>query len=71
MVDFIYTDAYKQELERRAKFLYTKEQIKEILDAYGFKSLREFLDSYFIYKPEILQPLAKDIGPVDAWKTEK
>ncbi len=71
MVDFIYTDAYKQELERRTKFLYTEEQIKEILTAYGFKSLRKFLDSYFIYKPEILQPLAKDIGPVDAWKTKK
>lgn len=71
MVDFIYTEEYKNELERRAKFLYTEEQIKEILVGYGFETLKDFLDSYFVYKPAELQPLAKDIGPVDAWQNEQ
>ena len=71
MVDFIYTDEYKSELERRSKFLYTEEQINEILTGYGFKSLREFIDNYFTFKPEIIQPLAKEIGPIDAWKTKE
>jgi len=71
MVDFIYTEEYKHELERRSKFLYTEEQIDKILNDYGLKSLREFIDNYFIYKPEILQPLAKEIGPLEAWKTKE
>ncbi|MGD9899245.1 MAG: hypothetical protein AB7T22_08985 [Calditrichaceae bacterium] len=70
MVDFIYTDEYKHELERRSNFLYNGEQINKILTDKGLKSLREFIDTYFIYKPEILQPLAKEIGPIDAWKTK-
>ena len=69
MVDYIYTDKYKQELERRSKFLYTKEQIDQMLSAYGLKSERDFIDNYFVYKPEVLQPLLKEIGPRDAWKT--
>ena len=68
MVDYIYTDEYKQELGRRAKFLYTKEQIDQILSADGLKSVRDFIDNYFVYKPEVLQTLLKEIGPTDAWK---
>lgn len=71
MVDFIYTEEYKHELERRSKFLYSEEQLDKNLNDYGLKSLREFIDNYFIYKPEILQPLAKEIGPIDAWKTKE
>ena len=68
MVDFIYTEAYKRELERRSNFLYTEEQIKKILTDNGLKSVREFIDTYFVSRPEILQPLAKEIGPIDEWK---
>jgi hypothetical protein len=68
LVDFIYTDEYKDELERRSKFLYTEGQIKKILTDNGLKSVREFIDTYFIYRPEIVQPLAKEIGPIDEWK---
>ena len=71
MVDFIYTDEYKFELERRSKFLYTEEQINKILTDYGLKSVRKFIDNFFVYKPEILQPLAKEIGPIDSWKTKE
>ena len=68
IVAFIYTEEYKHELERRYKFLYTEEQIDKILKDNGVKSLREYIAKYFIYKPEILQPLAKKIGSIDAWK---
>ncbi len=68
MVGHMYTNNYKKELERRAKFLYTEDQIKEILAAYGFDSLRSFIDSFFSEKPEVIQPLTKQIGPIDEWK---
>ncbi|MFQ5651327.1 MAG: hypothetical protein ACE5IY_15430 [bacterium] len=71
MVDYFYTEKFKQELERRAKFLYTQEQIEEILNNYGLKSIRGFIDNFFIYEPESLEPLAKSIGAIDAWKTAK
>jgi hypothetical protein len=70
MVDFIYTEEYKHELERRSKFLYTKGQLDSVLKNHGLKSVWEFIDNYFMYKPEMLQPLAKEIGSIDAWKTE-
>jgi len=71
MVDYIYTPEYKNELARRSKILYTKEQLNNILDSYGLKSIKEFIDNYFTYKPETLNPLLKEIGPIDAWKAKK
>ena len=71
MVDFIYTEKFKRELERRMKLLYTEKQIDKILTDYELKSLREFIDNFYIYKPEILQPLAKEIGSIDEWKTKE
>ncbi len=71
MVDFIYTDDYKRELVRRAGFLYEEEQINEILSAYGFEKLSDFIDSYFIPKPSILLPESQNIGSVDEWKLEE
>ena len=67
MVDYIYTSEYKRELERRSKILYTEEQLNNILNNHGLKSIRDYIDNYFIYKPEILNPLSKEIGPIDAW----
>jgi hypothetical protein len=71
MVDSIYTEAYKRELERRIRFLYTGEQIDGMLKGSGFKSLKEFIDRKFVSRPEVLNPLAKGIGPVDAWKSRE
>jgi hypothetical protein len=70
-VDLIYTEEYKHELERRSKILYTKEQLDNILKNYGLKSIRDFIDNYFIYNPEILNPLLHEIGPIDAWSSKK
>lgn len=71
MVDYIYTSEYKHELERRSKILYTEEQLNNILNSYGLKSIRDFIDNYFIYKPETLNPLLKEIGPIDAWNAKE
>ena len=70
MVDFIYTDEFKHELERRYKILYSKDQIDKILSDNGLKSLREFINNNSKYQPEEIQPLVKEIGPIDAWKTK-
>lgn len=71
MVGFLYTEKFKQELERRIKILYTPQQIKNELKGSGVNSIREFVDKTFQHEPEILQPLAKSIGPIDAWKSTK
>jgi hypothetical protein len=70
MVDYIYTDEFKHELERRSKILYSKEQIDKILSDNGLQSLREFINKTLKYQPEKKQPLVKEIGPIDAWKTK-
>lgn len=71
MVDFIYTDEFKHELERRYKILYTNDQIDKMLSDNGLKSLRELIDSNSIYQPEEIQPQVKQIGPIDEWKIQK
>ncbi len=71
MIDFIYTEEFKQELERRSKFLYTEKQINEYLTVYRLKSLRELIDANYVYAPEIIQPLVKEIGSADTWKSKE
>lgn len=71
ITDIIYTEEFKREVERRMKLLYTKGQIDGMLKDAGSKSVKEFIDSEFISKPEILEPLAKQIGPIDAWRSQQ
>ncbi len=71
MVDFIYTDKFKPELERRLNVLYTKGQLEELLKSNDSSSLRNFIDKNFVAEPEEIQPLVKKIGPIDAWKNNK
>lgn len=71
IVDFIYNESLKGEMERRMKILYTPEQIGKMLKDAGVKSLREYIDKDYVSQPEQIQPLVRQIGPIDAWKTEK
>lgn len=71
MVDWIYTEDFKQELVRRAPLLYSQAEIDAVLASQGFSDLRQFIDAYFVAKPEVLQPLAADIGRIDAWKVAR
>lgn len=71
LVDYIYTDEYKKELERRGKLVYSEEEIKQASAAYGVKSLGEMVDIMTAPEPEMLLPQAKSIGAIDAWKDRK
>lgn len=68
MVDYIYTKEFKKELNRRVKFLYSEEQIDNILNSYGLTSVKDFIDAYFQPEPEKLQPLINQVGPIDEWR---
>jgi hypothetical protein len=70
LVDFIYTDKYKIELQRRYKILYSEEEIKQMTEDYGVDNLKELIDKVFVAEPEILLPQAQSIQPIDAWKTK-
>jgi len=68
MVEFIYTDNFKRELKRRLKLLYTEAQMKRLLKEHGCKSIDEYIDLRFVYRPEAAQPMLDSIGPADLWK---
>jgi len=67
-VDFIYTEKFKDELERRYRILYTPKQLDRLLKDSGSGSLREYIERRHIYREEKVQPLAERVGPIDAWK---
>ena len=69
-IGFIYTDKYKIELQRRAKILYSDEEIKQMMEDYGVDNLKELIDRAFAAEPEILLPQAQSIQPIDSWKTK-
>jgi hypothetical protein len=71
IVDFIYTVPYKQEMERRLKILYTREQMAKMLQDHRVKTVREYIDKVYISRPEQDQPLARQIGPINAWKKKE
>jgi hypothetical protein len=71
IVDFIYTLPYKQEMERRMKILYTREQITKMLQDHRVKTVMEYIDKVYISRPEQVQPLARQIGPINAWKAKE
>ena len=70
MVDNIYTKEFKKELERRVQFLYTEEQVNNILNNHGFKSIMDFIKAYFQPEQEKLQPLVDKVGTIDEWREE-
>jgi len=68
IVDIIYTEEFKKELERRYPILYSENQIKKQFEEYGVNTLNELFDKSFVSEPQKLLPQAKFIGPIDAWK---
>jgi len=67
-VDFIYTKAFKEEIERRYRILFTEEQIKKEFEKYNVEILIKLIDKKFIYEPQKILPQVNDLGPIDAWK---
>ena len=71
LVDFIYTNEFKKEVERRYRILYTEEQIKKEFDDYGVNDLKKLIEKTFVAEPQKLLPQSKLIEPIDAWKERK
>lgn len=66
LVANIYTPAFKEELARRYRVLYTPEQLAaEIRDA-GVRTLAELIDKVHVGQPEKPLPQLKGLEPVDA-----
>lgn len=71
IVDFIYTEEFKEEMERRFTILYNEDQIKGILEESGVLSIREYVDSMIRSVPRMIEPLTKEIGSIDEWKAKR
>jgi hypothetical protein len=67
LVDFIYTDEFKKELERRAKIIYTDNEIKSAMESSGISTIKELVDAETASRPKELMPQAQNLGPIDAW----
>ena len=50
---------------------FVQQHVDKILNDYGLTSVKDFIDYDFIYKPEMLQPLTQEIGPIDAWRIKE
>jgi hypothetical protein len=68
IVDFIYTNEFKKELERRYRLLFSDDQIQSEIEENSVNSLKELIDTSFVAEPRKLLPQAKSISPIDAWK---
>ncbi len=68
--DAIYTPAFKAELARRYRILYTPEQLHARLEQAGAETLDELIRKDCAASPEELIPQAKDLPPKDAWKRQ-
>ncbi|MBN2432702.1 MAG: hypothetical protein JXQ27_14595 [Acidobacteria bacterium] len=67
-VDFIYTPAFKQELQRRYRILYTPAQLQERIRDKGVDSLAELIEAECRPRPAVLSPQSQAVGPADAWR---
>jgi hypothetical protein len=64
----IYTAAYKQELARRYRLLYTPAQLTARLQAEGVGTLEELIEKWHAGAPEQPLPQLKGLEPIDGWR---
>jgi hypothetical protein len=69
LTDVIYTPAFRAELKRRYRILYTETQLTELLKANEAKDLDELIAKSFQPRAERLSPESQALGPADEWKT--
>jgi len=70
-IDWIYTDEFKKEMERRYKMTYTEQETKEQLKALEVSSLQELINKQCVARPEKPRLAGLSIGPVEEWKAKK
>jgi hypothetical protein len=68
LVGEIYTPAFKKELARRYRFLYTPEQLQTHRMQEGVGTLEALINKRFAGAGEQLLPQLKDLEPSDAWR---
>lgn len=70
-VDWLYTPAFKKELVRRFRILYTPEQLEKKLAANKLSTLQQLIEKTCVSRPRVLIPQARNLLPMDQWQTEK
>jgi hypothetical protein len=68
LVGDIYTPAFKKELARRYRLLYTPEQLKALLQREGAHTLEQLIDKRHAAVPERPLPQLEGLEPSDAWR---
>lgn len=68
VIDWIYTPEYREELKRRYRFMYTDDQLEDMIKESGAKELDDFIQKSFAGKPEGRLPQVQSVGPIDEWK---
>jgi hypothetical protein len=64
----MYTPAFKQELARRYRLLYTPEQLAEQFKTAGVAGLDELIARRHAGTSERALPQAQGLGPIDEWR---
>jgi hypothetical protein len=70
MTDRLYTPAFREELKRRYKILYSETQLADVLKSAGTTDLDGLFQRTFVAKPEMPLPELRNLGPIDEWKRD-
>ncbi len=62
--DFIYTAAFRSELERRYRILYTPQQIRDKLAGQGVAGLQQLFEKQFAAQPKKIHALSGSLAPL-------
>jgi hypothetical protein len=68
LVDSIYTPAYRTELKRRYRLMYTEAQLADLIRTNKADDLDDLLARTLVARPEQPLPQARSVGPIDEWK---
>jgi hypothetical protein len=68
LVGAVYTPAFKQELTRRYRLLYTEAQLTARLRQAGVETLEQLIDREHVAAPEKPLPQLSGLEPRDAWR---
>ncbi len=68
LVDSLYTPAYRQELKRRYRIMYTEAQLAALFRESQVQDLEGLVEETARPRPEEPSPQARSVGPIDEWK---
>lgn len=69
-VDFIYTPAFKSELKRRYRIIYTEAQLSDLFKKNAVGDLDTLIEKTVTARAEEPLPQARAVGPIDEWKMQ-